>query len=73
MISRPTTGFSQAIVLPQPVSLMSSPGLAAGWREEVRLSSPRVESVASGVPDEVLARDDVRLVYLGRAPETADA
>lgn len=29
--------------------------------------------LASGDPDEVLARDDVRLVYLGRAPETADA
>jgi branched-chain amino acid transport system ATP-binding protein len=28
--------------------------------------------LASGDPDEVLARDDVRLVYLGRTPEAAD-
>jgi len=28
--------------------------------------------LASGDPDSVLARDDVRLVYLGRAPESAD-
>jgi branched-chain amino acid transport system ATP-binding protein len=29
--------------------------------------------LASGSPDEVLARDDVRLVYLGRAPNDDDA